>query len=105
MNSKYLEMENKLLQAERVNKSLLSQLDIEKSKNKKLLSDFEQMVNMVKEAQAEKKSLSEKINTKKCDCEVQSQQDADILRKPGYPEVVDRRVGVNGISPSGFKEL
>ena len=74
MNSKYLEIENKLLQAERMNKSLQSQLEIEKSKNKKLLSDFEQMVNMVKEAQAEKKSLSEKINTKKCDCEAQSQQ-------------------------------
>ena len=67
MNSKYLEIENKLLQAERQNKSLQSQLEIEKSKNKKLLSDFEQMVNMVKEAQAEKKELSEKIDSKKCD--------------------------------------
>lgn len=41
LNSKYLEIENKLLQVERQNKSLLSQLEIEKSKNKKLLSDFE----------------------------------------------------------------
>ena len=69
LNSKYLEIENKLLQVERQNKSLLSQLEIEKSKNKKLLSDFEQMANMVKEAQAEKKELSERISMKKCDCE------------------------------------
>lgn len=44
MNSKYLEIENKLLQVERQNKSLHSQLEIEKSKNKKLMTDFEDMV-------------------------------------------------------------
>lgn len=42
------------------------------------MADFEQMVNMVKEAQAEKKMLSEKIANKKCDCEKQSQQRMNI---------------------------
>lgn len=75
MNSKYLEIENKLLQVERNKKSILSQLEIEKSKNKKLVSDFEQMVNMVKEAQTEKKLLSEKISQKKCDCDCEHKKE------------------------------
>ena len=56
VNTKYLELENKLFQVERENKSLVSQVELEKAKNKKLAVDFEQMVNLVKDAENKKKA-------------------------------------------------
>jgi len=56
VNTKYLELENKLFQVERDNKSLISQVELEKAKNKKLAVDFEQMVNLVKDAENKKKA-------------------------------------------------
>jgi hypothetical protein len=56
VNTKYLELENKLFQVERDNKSLVSQVELEKVKNKKLAVDFEQMVNLVKDAENKKKA-------------------------------------------------
>jgi len=56
VNTKYLELENKLFQVERDNKSLVSQVELEKAKNKKLAVDFEQMVNLVKDAENKKKA-------------------------------------------------
>lgn len=59
MNAKYIELENKVFEAERSNNSISAQLEQEKTKNKKLINDFEQMTNMIKEDKSDKKSMND----------------------------------------------
>jgi len=59
INTKYIELENRVFDAERKNKSLQSQIEQEKAKNKKLLNDFDQMTNMIKDGESEQKSISD----------------------------------------------
>ena len=59
INTKYIELENRVFDAERKNKSLQSQIEQEKAKNKKLINDFDQMTNMIKESESEQKSISD----------------------------------------------
>jgi len=59
ITTKYIELENRVFDAERKNKSLQSQIEQEKAKNKKLLNDFDQMTNMIKDGESEQKSISD----------------------------------------------
>ena len=59
INAKYIELENRLFEAERNGQSLQSQVEQEKGKNKKLVNDFEQMVSVIKEGDADKKAIND----------------------------------------------
>lgn len=49
INAKYIELENRLFEAERSNNSLNAQIEQERIKNKKLLSDFDEMAGTLNE--------------------------------------------------------
>lgn len=59
INAKYIELENKLLEVQMKNNSFEQQLEMEKQKNKKLMSDFEQMSNVIDQGETDKKQISE----------------------------------------------
>lgn len=59
INTKYIELENRVFDAERKNKSLEQQIEQERQKNKKLINDFDQMTNMMKEGETESKTIKD----------------------------------------------
>jgi hypothetical protein len=59
INAKYIELENSLLETSMKNNSLESQLEMEKTKNRKLMDDFDQMSNVIDQGESEKKEISD----------------------------------------------
>jgi len=59
LNAKYIELENKVFDTERLNISLNAQVEQEKKKNKKVISDFETMTSMIKESESDSKALND----------------------------------------------
>ena len=59
LNAKYIELENKVFETERLNISLNAQVDQEKKKNKKILNDFDQVTTMIKTNDSDSKAISD----------------------------------------------
>ena len=59
INAKYIELENSLLEQQMKNNSLEQQIEMEKEKNKKIMSDFDQMSTVIDQGESDKKQISD----------------------------------------------
>jgi len=55
MNKKYIELENKVFETERINVSLSKQVEQEKKKTEKVKEDFETVTTMIEESTSDVK--------------------------------------------------